>query len=310
LYGEKSKIKNLNPIIPPVTAAFLGLVGVFVLYQIAGSVLTLLIFGLELKNADVNALRLMTMAGQILFILLPALLLAKYVYEDVTTVIRARMPKKKELLYFLIGLFILVPLLQNYLYLQNFLINKLASSSAFFSNIKDFLDSLDKLMEAAYGNLLNANGIFEGTLVVIVIALTPAFCEEILFRGFIQTSFEMRTTPFKAALFTALFFGLYHFNPYGLLPLIGLGLYFGYAVYVTDSIVTSISLHFLNNFISVVLFFIYGEAELKDSAVPTAAEAKVYAVEFIILSLVFAAFIIFIRKIINQKEKQNDLPEM
>ncbi|MBK7630941.1 MAG: hypothetical protein IPJ23_09620 [Ignavibacteriales bacterium] len=60
--------------ISPVAAAFIGLAGGFFLYQIVGSLLTFLIFGMDLESIPVHSLRLMTMAGQILFILLPALL--------------------------------------------------------------------------------------------------------------------------------------------------------------------------------------------------------------------------------------------
>ncbi len=306
--NRKSSLSNLEPIISPLTAAVIGLVGVFVLYQIGGSILTLIIFGFDLKNADINAMRLMTMAGQILFILLPALILAKYVYTDVTTALRVRMPKKTEMLYFTIGLFILIPLLQNYLYIQNYLFVKLASSSSFFAGIKNTFDSLDKLVESTYGNLLEANNIWEGSLVILVIGITPAFCEEILFRGFIQSSLELKSTPFKGALYTAIFFGFYHFNPYGLIPLIILGLYFGYAVYVTDSIATSITLHFTNNFISILLFFIFGNSELLDSSVPPPNEISGLLIQFVLLAIVFTAFIIFLKKIINHREVENDLP--
>ncbi len=83
--------------ISPVAAAFIGLAGAFFLYQIVGALLTVLIFGLNLESIPVNSLRLMTMAGQILFILLPALLFAKWIYSDVGKIIRIRIPDLKEL---------------------------------------------------------------------------------------------------------------------------------------------------------------------------------------------------------------------
>ncbi|HQI41796.1 MAG TPA: hypothetical protein PK665_11930, partial [Ignavibacteriaceae bacterium] len=58
--------------ISPVAAAFIGLAGGFFLYQIIGGFLTILIFGMNLDSVPVNDMRLMTMAGQILFLLLPA----------------------------------------------------------------------------------------------------------------------------------------------------------------------------------------------------------------------------------------------
>lgn len=304
----RKSLMYLDPIISPGITAFIALVGVFILYQIGGSVITLIIFGFDLEKANIQALRLMTMAGQILFILLPALLLAKYVYVDVTTAISFRTVKIKEVLFFIAGLIILIPLFQSYLYLQNFVISKLAESSPFISNIKELLDQLDKLVESAYGDLLNAGNVFEGILVVLVIAVTPAICEEVLFRGVIQTSFELQVKPYLAAFLTALFFGLYHFNPYGLIPLVALGFYLSYSVIKTDSIFTGMILHFLNNFASIILFFIFGNEEFLETGITDNENISAHFAEFIFLSILFLVFITFIHKYYkNNYEVKNDL---
>lgn len=129
---------EIIPAISPTAAAIFGLIAVFILYQFGGGILTLAIFGFDLKNADINALRLMQAAGQILFILLPALILTKFVYEDVSKIIRFKYPSLKEILIFLLGMAILIPLLQSFLYIQNFIIQKLAESAPFINNIKLF----------------------------------------------------------------------------------------------------------------------------------------------------------------------------
>ena len=91
--------QQFKPQISPIAAAFIGLIGGFFLYQIVGGLLTLLIFGLDVENAPVNGIRLMTMAGQILFILLPALLFTKLLYADVTKFFRIKIPSWKEVLF-------------------------------------------------------------------------------------------------------------------------------------------------------------------------------------------------------------------
>lgn len=304
-------ISNLLPVISPGLAAFIGLFGVFILYQIGGSVITLIIFGFDLENADVNALRLMTMAGQILLILLPALLLAKYVYVDVTTAMRFKLPRLTDVIIFVAGLAILLPLFQSYLYIQNYIIENLASHSDFINQIKQLLDQLDKLVESAYGDLLTANNIPEGILIVLVIAVTPAVCEEFLFRGFIQTSFELSVKPYLAMFLTALFFGLYHFNPYGLLPLIALGFYLSYSVHVTESIGVAVVLHFINNFFSVILYFIFGNEEIVQSNVSDPENIGQYFSAFILLAIFFVIFITFIHRYYkNMNGGQDDLSEV
>ena len=70
------------PLISPIAAAFLGLIGGFILYQFVGGLLTLLLFGFNLDAAPVNGIRLITIFGQIFFIMLPALLFSKWIYGD------------------------------------------------------------------------------------------------------------------------------------------------------------------------------------------------------------------------------------
>lgn len=87
---------KLKSTMPPVTAAFFALAMVFLLYQFGGAILTLLVFGFDIENADINLLRLLTMGGQVLLILLPSLLFARFVYTDITSVLRVKFPTKKR----------------------------------------------------------------------------------------------------------------------------------------------------------------------------------------------------------------------
>ncbi|MFC2135744.1 type II CAAX prenyl endopeptidase Rce1 family protein [Bacteroidota bacterium] len=285
---------QLNPSMSPVAAAFFGLAAVFILYQIVGSLLTLAIFGLDFQNADINAMRLMTMAGQILFILLPSLIFAKMIYEDVSTVLRIKLPNIKEVVAFSIGLIVLTPLLQELLYIQNYIFEILAEASPIIQKIKEFLNEVDKIVEQTYGSLLKADTILEGAFIVIIIAVVPSICEEVFFRGYVQKSFELKFKPFWAALITALFFGLYHFNPFGMIPLILLGLFIGYSAYMSNSIIVPMVIHFLNNFIAAIAYFIYGDEELLDSSVVDMAGIGDHIINFALLALIMLTIIYFI----------------
>jgi membrane protease YdiL (CAAX protease family) len=287
---------EITPLISPIAAAFIGLIGGFFLYQIVGGLITLLIFGLNVEDAPVNSMRLMTMGGQILFILLPALLFAKMFYRDVSAVIRLRIPKWQEVLLFILGIIILTPLLQSYLYIQNHFIEILAKNYQVVNTLKEMLDSLNEMIEKTYGGLISASSIPEGIFVVAVIAVVPAICEEAMFRGFIQRSFEFKIKPFSAALITAIFFGLYHFNPYGVIPLILLGLYFGFAAYISNSIIIPVILHFLNNFAAVMLFFIFGDEDLIKSSPTGDVDIQSASFTFFGLLIVFSGVIILIKR--------------
>ena len=290
------KARETYPLLSPIAAAFLGLIGGFFLYQFVGGTLTLVIFGFDLENAPLNSLRLMTMGGQILFILLPALLFARWIYGDVSDIISVKVPNWMEILLFSVGIVVLTPMLQSYLYIQNFFIEKLAAHVGFVNSVKTFFDSLNDMVEKTYGNLLAAKNIPEMILVVFTIAVIPALCEEVMFRGYIQKSFGFKLKPFWAALITAVFFGLYHFNPYGLLPLTALGLYFGFAAYVSESLVIPIVLHFLNNFAAVLLYFIIGNDDLIKSDVMDTRGLQSNIFLFLMLAILFTIVIFTIKK--------------
>lgn len=301
---EKSDNNDgLNPIISPLLAGFIGLIGGFILYQFVGGLLTIIIIGFDLEGASVSALRLMTMAGQILFILLPALLFAKWFYNDVGKVIRANSTSLKEIGLFSLGIIILTPLMQAYLHIQNHFIYILAENSDFINALKSFFDTLNEMVEKTYGNLLRADNVFEMAFVFFIVAVIPAVSEEVMFRGFVQKSFELKMTPFRAALITAIFFGLYHFNPYGIIPLILLGVFFGYAAYKTNSIIVPMALHFLNNFIAVALFYIAGDEALLETKVQPSTDLGNYISVFLVLCLLFAGLIWLINKFYERRNE-------
>lgn len=304
LQDQNKSSEKIKSNISPIAAAFVGLVGGFFLYQFVGGLLTLIVFGFDLDKAPINGLRLMTMAGQILFILLPALVFSKLIYEDVGKIIRLRIPEWTEIILFVVGIGILTPLLQSYLYIQNYYIEVWAKNSESINQLKTFFDSLNELVDKTYGNLLKASTIPELLLVVLVVAVVPAVSEEVMFRGFIQRSFEIKIKAFIAAFLTAVFFSLYHFNPYGLIPLAVLGLYFGFAAYTSKTLLIPILLHFLNNFTAVILYYIIGSEELikSDVSAKSGEDLGFYSFVTIALSLVFVALIFLIKKYYSQKQ--------
>lgn len=304
LQDQNKSSEKIKSNISPIAAAFVGLVGGFFLYQFVGGLLTLIVFGFDLDKAPINGLRLMTMAGQILFILLPALVFTKLIYEDVGKIIRLRIPEWTEIILFVVGIGILTPLLQSYLYIQNYYIEVWAKNSESINQLKTFFDSLNELVDKTYGNLLKASTIPELLLVVLVVAVVPAVSEEVMFRGFIQRSFEIKIKAFIAAFLTAVFFSLYHFNPYGLIPLAVLGFYFGFAAYTSKTLLIPILLHFLNNFTAVILYYIIGSEELikSDVSAKSGEDLGFYSFVTIALSLVFVALIFLIKKYYSQKQ--------
>ena len=93
---------------------------------------------------------------------------------------------------------------------------------------------------------------------VIEIGLLTAIAEEFLFRGCVQTIFLKWTkNPHWAILITAALFSAFHLEFFGFLPRMLLGVFFGYFVYYSGSIWTSVWAHFLNNSTAVVATFLF-----------------------------------------------------
>jgi len=80
----------------------------------------------------------------------------------------------------------------------------------------------------------------------LLVAVTPALCEELLFRGFIQSGFQ-RAGKWAAIGGAGFLFALAHASIYRLLPTLFLGVLFGYAVWQTRSVFTGAICHMLNN---------------------------------------------------------------
>ncbi|MEA4825762.1 MAG: CPBP family intramembrane glutamic endopeptidase [Clostridium sp.] len=74
-------------------------------------------------------------------------------------------------------------------------------------------------------------------ILLLVTALTPAICEEALFRGLMLSCYEQLGIK-KAIIASGIFFGIFHFsvNIQGLLGLSFMGIIFAYIVFKTNSL--------------------------------------------------------------------------
>jgi membrane protease YdiL (CAAX protease family) len=81
---------------------------------------------------------------------------------------------------------------------------------------------------------------------ILLVALLPAICEELLFRGMIQRGVE-RLGAGWSILLSGLLFGLFHFDFQRLAAQTLIGFIAAYVVYRTGSIFNGMILHFMNN---------------------------------------------------------------
>ena len=89
-------------------------------------------------------------------------------------------------------------------------------------------------------------------VLLLLVAVSPALCEEAFFRGIVMSGFR-RFGKWPAIIVTAFLFGLAHASIYRLLPTMALGVVMGYAVWRTRSIFAGMIVHMLNNGLIVVM---------------------------------------------------------
>ena len=85
-----------------------------------------------------------------------------------------------------------------------------------------------------------------------MIGVTPAFCEELLFRGYIQQRLA-RVLPPGIGIFIASFlFAAFHIDFVHVLAVFPLGLFLGWVTWRSGSLFPAMVGHFVNNFVSVI----------------------------------------------------------
>ena len=98
-------------------------------------------------------------------------------------------------------------------------------------------------------DLVQTNGVF---MAIFVIALTPAICEEVLFRGIVLNS--TREWRAGSAIFlNGFLFGAMHMSLANLPALTIMGAYMAFIVWRSGSIFQSCLVHFINNALAVLM---------------------------------------------------------
>lgn len=124
-------------------------------------------------------------------------------------------------------------------------------SSTLANNIKVGKAERDLMLAAFIG------GTWESFFInVLLIAIIPAIGEELTFRGVLQPLFiKLSDKKHVSIIFVAFVFAFIHFQFLDFLPRFILGVVYGYVFYYSKNILTTILLHFFNNFLALLLVF-------------------------------------------------------
>ncbi|MBR1834424.1 MAG: CPBP family intramembrane metalloprotease [Bacteroidales bacterium] len=116
---------------------------------------------------------------------------------------------------------------------------------------------LSDLAKTQIEQMLSLSSIPDLLLQLFVVALLPAVCEELFFRGGVQQILHRWFgSPHAAIIVASLIFSLAHGDLYGLIPRFFLGLVLGYLFFYSGSMLVNVCAHFLNNAMVVLLCFL------------------------------------------------------
>ncbi len=241
--GGPAPVEDLSFIerhgISPTAFAAISLFVIFVAYQGLGGVISYVLFGLTPPAESAGLLRIVTGAGELLFIAVPALLLLRLATRRSGEFLHLSIPSAGVLLLPLVGIISLQQMLQIYLAFQDRI--------PLPPDVQNLVKQLQDLLEQMTSMLAGASTLRELGAVLLVIGLIPAFSEEMLFRGLVLRSFERTMGPLAAIVLSGLIFAAYHLNPFTFVPLALLGCYLGFLAVRSGSIWTSVAAHFYNN---------------------------------------------------------------
>jgi membrane protease YdiL (CAAX protease family) len=170
---------------------------------------------------------------QILLILLPPFLIVRILKMPPKVIFRQNMPKPVNLALVLFGAIPVAIAASSLAQVINY----------FFPIPAEYLEKLSGIIKMDQFSLGKA---------LLIIALLPGVCEEMMFRGFIYRFFENGRKWFPIVV-SALLFAIFHLDMFRLLPAFMLGLYLGFLLQRTNSIYITILAHTLNNGLAVLM---------------------------------------------------------
>lgn len=210
--------------------------------------------------------RIFDLVNQVMFVLFPILIYLACRVEDfdIKSILRL-----KPISFFNALLVVFIAICTHYI--ASFLNMVIMFFMVFFSQVPNI-------------NIAPVANVSQFILSIVMFALLPAICEELLHRGILLNAYERRGTK-RAIIISAILFGIFHYDVKMLFSPILFGLVAGYMVVKTDSICAGIIAHFVYNALSELILFLQ-KGYVRESMFVNVEEILL-AIPSVILTLVF-----------------------
>ncbi|MEX0811638.1 MAG: CPBP family intramembrane glutamic endopeptidase [Chitinophagales bacterium] len=138
-------------------------------------------------------------------------------------------------------------------------VNQQMNFPDFMGGLEQYLQSMEQDNENILIRLLSMETIGQLLLNLFMVALLPGIGEELLFRGVLQKLLgRLYKNPHLGIIGAALIFSFIHFQFYGFLPRMALGVLFGYLYYWSGNLWYPIIAHVVHNGAQVIMVYSMG----------------------------------------------------
>ena len=240
---------------------WLGLI--FVMFSLTVLVIALITQGNPLS--DINTLKWIQLLQTITLFLLPSLILAYLCAKAPWNWLQLDNKVNWKVLLWAIGIMLValpaINLMSHW--------NQQMVLPTWLSGVEEWMKSKEAEAEWLTKQFMSVTTI-SGLLVnLLLMAVLPAVSEEITFRGVLQrlltapnglSPLASRLSPHLAIWITAIIFSAVHMQFYGFVPRMLMGALFGYMFVWTGSLWVPMLMHFVNNGMAVLLYFLANRA--------------------------------------------------
>lgn len=176
-----------------------------------------------------------------------------------------------------------------------------------------FIEFLELLGYSSVLSNFVINTFWQYLLYVLVSCITPAVCEELLFRGVIASG--LKQFGFMVALIvSSVIFTLMHGNAEQTVHQFIIGIVVGYIFLKTGNLWLGVLIHFFNNFISITEYYILitisknsGSSILDETVSSSSMSPWVQFIIDLVVALIFAGIaFLLVRNLIRNLIKEND----
>jgi len=269
LRGAYSHINNFSKFILLISLVFSfllfsALLGIIILVPFYGSGVINLLASPDYSNASViNAMKVIQILNMVEGLLIPTVIFMWLCSPGSEKY--ARFDKSISTLTLLLSFFLIL-LAQPVIGWTNEL-NSHLSFPGWLSFLENWMKRTELQADHVTEAFLSTTSVKGLLLNIFMIAILPAFAEEILFRGALASLLKDVTKNMHLAVFLSAFiFAAIHLQFYGFLPRFLLGLALGYLFFWSGSLWLPIVAHFTNNFLSVMVEFLFRRGYIHTNA--------------------------------------------